>query len=201
MAPSPDNPAQEETQAIEAVLAGDREAYTLLVQRYKGPLYRYLLRMLRRPAEAEDAAQEAFLRAYLSLASYDSTYRFSTWLFRIATNLTLNRIKAEKRLTSLEMLQESPDGALREFADQSDDCRPGPEAERQELCEVVRECVDQLPPAYRSVVALRHLLDLSYQEIADSMELPINTVRSRLHRGRERLGECLEERLPKEDLP
>jgi RNA polymerase sigma-70 factor (ECF subfamily) len=201
MAPSPDNPAQEETQAIEAVLAGDREAYTLLVQRYKGPLYRYLLRMLRRPAEAEDATQEAFLRAYLSLSSYDSTYRFSTWLFRIATNLTLNRIKAEKRLTSLEMLQERPDGTQREFADPSDDCRPEPKVERQELCEVVRECLDQLPPAYRSVVALRHLLYLSYQEIADSMELPINTVRSRLHRGRERLGECLEERLPEEDLP
>jgi len=199
MVPSSDNRAQEETQAIEAVLAGDREAYTLLVQRYQGPLYRYLLRMLRRPAAAEDAAQEAFLRAYLSLSSYDSTYRFSTWLFRIATNLTLNRIKAEKRLTSLEKLQEYPDGARREFPDQSADCKPELKAERQELCKVVRACIDQLPPAYRSVVVLRHLLDLSYQEIADCMELPINTVRSRLHRGRERLGECLEESLPEED--
>jgi RNA polymerase sigma-70 factor (ECF subfamily) len=191
--------AQEETRVIEAILAGDREAYTLLVQRYSGPLYRYLLRMLRRPDEAEDAVQEAFLRAYLSLASYDPTYRFSTWLFRIATNLTLNRIKAEQRLTSLEMLQERPEGAPREIADRRDDCRPEPQAERQELCQVVRECLELLPPAYRSVVALRHISDLSYEEIADSMDLPVNTVRSRLHRGRERLGECLAQRLPEED--
>lgn len=193
--------AQEETRTIEAILAGDRESYALLVQRYSGPLYRYLLRMLGRPDEAEDAAQEAFLRAYLSLASYDPTYRFSTWLFRIATNLTLNRIKADQRVVSLEMLQEGAEDIPREFADRREDCRPELAAERQELCQVVRECLELLPPAYRSVVALRHIADLSYEEIADSMGLPLNTVRSRLHRGRERLGECLSQRLPEEDRP
>jgi len=201
MAPSLSNQAQEETAAIQAILAGDREAYALLVQRYNGPLYRYLLRMLGRPHEAEDAAQEAFLRAYLSLASYDPTYRFSTWLFRIATNLTLNRIKAEQRVVSLEMLQEGLEETPREFADPRDDCRPERRVERRELGQAVRECLELLPPAYRSVVVLRHVSELSYEEIADSVGLPVNTVRSRLHRGRERLGECLEQRLPEEDRP
>ena len=194
-----DKQVQEETAAIAAVLAGDADAYALLVQRYSGPLYRYLLRMLGRPDETEDAVQEAFLRAYLSLASYDSSYRFSTWLFRIATNLTLNRIKAEQRVVSLEMLQEGAEDAPREFADRRDDCRPELQAERRELCAAVRECLELLPPAYRTVVTLRHVADLSYDEIADSIGLPVNTVRSRLHRGRERLGECLQERLPEED--
>ena len=201
MVRAPEDQAHEETAAVQAILAGDPEAYTLLVERYKGSLYRYLLRMLGRPHEAEDAVQEAFLRAYLSLASYDATYRFSTWLFRIATNLTLNRIKAEQRVVSLEMLQEGMEETPREFADQRDDCRPEPQAERRELGRAVRECLELLPPAYRCVVVLRHLSDLSYEEIADSVGLPVNTVRSRLHRGRERLGECLEQRLPEEDRP
>ncbi len=197
--PSPTEASKEETAAIEQVLAGDREAYALLVQRYNGPLFRYLLRMLGRPDEAEDMAQEAFLRAYLSLASYDSTYRFSTWLFRIATNLALNRLKVEQRVVSLEMLQDRPDERPMELADSSEECRPEQRVERQEMGQAVRECLEELPPAYRSVVILRHLSDLSYEEIADSTGLPLNTVRSRLHRGRERLGECLEQRMSKED--
>lgn len=201
MTGSLEEPGREETRIVEAILAGDREAYALLVQRYSGPLYRYLLRMLGRPDEAEDAAQEAFLRAYLSLASYDPSYRFSTWLFRIATNLALNRIKADQRVISLEVLQEGPDETRREIADQREDCRPDLYMERQDLGRVVRECLELLPPAYRAVVTLRHIADLSYEEIADSMALPVNTVRSRLHRGRERLGECLSQRLPEEDRP
>ena len=192
---------QEETAAIAAILAGDREAYTVLVQRYSGPLYRYLLRMVGRADEAEDAVQEAFLRAYLSLASYDATYRFSTWLFRIATNLALNRIKAAQRVVSLEMLQERPGEPPQELPDPQDACRPEPHAERLELARTVRECLDQLPEAYREVVSLRHCADRTYEEIAAITGLPLNTVRTRLHRGRERLGECLEQRLPEEDRP
>ena len=193
--------ARQETAAIERVLEGDQEAYTLLVQRYSGPLYRYLLNMLGRPAEADDLVQDAFLRAYLSLASYDSHYRFSTWLFRIATNLALNYIKVRRRTVSLEVLQRDPDGPPVEFPDPSATAQMHQQAERRELAELIRECIEELPPAYRVVVSLRHIAELSYAEIASSIDLPINTVRSRLHRGRERLGTCLEERVPEEDRP
>ena len=192
-------PAEEECAAIQRVLAGEQECYALLVQRYSGPLFRYLLRMAGRPDEAEDMVQEAFLRAYLSLASYDSSYRFSTWLFRIATNLTLNRMKAEQRVVSMEALRDGPDEPPLELEDSRDDCRPEQQAERAELAQAVQDCLEVLPDAYRSVVTLRHIADLSYEEIADCTGLPVNTVRSRLHRGRERLGECLEQRLPEED--
>lgn len=193
--------AQEETTAIERVLAGDTAAYEVLVRRYSGTLFRYLLRLVGRPDEAEDLAQEAFLRVYLSLASYDPTYRFSTWLFRIATNLALNRLRAERRCISLEALDENPDEPPRQLPDERDDLGPERQAERSDLGRRIQECLEELPPAYRIVVVLRHIADLSYEEIAASTGLPLNTVRSRLHRGRERLGECLEQRLPKEDLP
>lgn len=182
----------EEKQAIERVLGGDREAYTVLVERYSGPLFRYLLRMLGRYEEAEDVTQEAFLRAYLSLASYDPHYRFSTWLFRIATNLALNRLRDERRVISLEALSGTPEEPPPELEDRRNESRPEAVAEQKELSRWVRECLEELPPAYRLVVALRHVADLSYEEIAEVTGLPLNTVRSRLHRGRERLGECLE---------
>jgi len=196
-----DDRLQDEHAAIDRVLGGDRNAYALLVERYNGPLYRYLLRMVGRTDEAEDLAQEAFLRAYLSLASYDAGYRFSTWLFRIGTNLALNRIKAESKVVSLEGLHKGGerDEPPSELSDPSDESRPDLAAERAELSEVVQRCLQELPPDYRTVVTLRHIADLSYAEISDSVGVPLNTVRSRLHRGRERLGECLEARLPKED--
>lgn len=200
MAPfDPSGSFEEERAAIRRVLEGEAESFALLVRRYSGPLFRYLLRMLGRPDEAEDMVQESFLRAYLSLASYDAAYRFSTWLFRIATNLTLNRIKAEQRVVSLEDLRARPDDTPLELEDGRADCRPERLAERSELAQIVQECLERLPDAYRSVVALRHIADLTYEEIAECTGLPVNTVRSRLHRGRERLGECLEQRLPKEE--
>jgi RNA polymerase sigma-70 factor (ECF subfamily) len=190
---------QEETTIIVRVLDGDKESYALLMQRYNGPLFRYLLRMVGHHDEAEDLAQEAFLRAYISLASYNAQYRFSTWLFRIATNLALNWLKAKRRVISLDSLQNQPDRAPMEIPDPRDDLHPDRHIEREELALLVKKCLEELPPAYRTVVALRHIVDLSYSEIASSTGIPLNTVRSRLHRGRERLGKCLAQQLPEED--
>ena len=194
--------AYQETAIVKRVLGGERDAYALLVERYNASLFRYLARMVDQPAEAEDLAQEAFLRAYLSLASYDPTYRFSTWLFRIATNLAINRIKAASKIVSLDELRDrraERDEAPLEFADASTDGLPACAAERSDMVRLIRQCLRELPPDYRAVVAMRHIAELSYNEISDSTGLPLNTVRTRLHRGRERLGECLETRLPQEE--
>ncbi len=194
--------ARQETAIIRRVLGGERDAYGLLVERYNGSLFRYLARMTGQPADAEDLAQEAFLRAYLSLASYDPTYRFSTWLFRIATNLAINRIKASSKIVSLDEMRErreERDEVPLELADPCDDSRPDVAAERSEIVRLIQKCLQELPPDYRAVVSLRHIAQLSYNEISDSIGLPLNTVRTRLHRGRERLGECIEAHLPKED--
>jgi RNA polymerase sigma-70 factor (ECF subfamily) len=191
--------AEEETALITRILEGESEVYAVLVQRYNGALYRYLLRLVKRIEEAEDLLQEAYLRAYLSLASYDSTYRFSTWLYRIATNLALNRLKAEKRLISLEGMSDRLDDAPLELVDERDDCRPEVHTERVEIARQVQRCLEELPDAYRAVMALRYVADLPYAEIAEITGLPLNTVRTRLHRGRERLGECLEKNPAEEE--
>ena len=196
--------ALQETTIIERVLGGERDAYALLVERYNGSLFRYLVRMIGQPADAEDLAQEAFLRAYLSLASYDPSYRFSTWLFRIATNLAINQIKAASKIVSLEEMRnrrEQRGEPPPELVDPCTDSRPDLAIERAEVVWLIQECLQNLPADYRAVVALRHIAQLSYNEISDSIGLPLNTVRTRLHRGRERLGECLEARLPKEERP
>jgi RNA polymerase sigma-70 factor (ECF subfamily) len=193
--------ALHETVIVQRVLGGERDAYALLVERYNIPLFRYLSRMTDQPADAEELAQEAFLRAYLSLASYDPSYRFSTWLFRIATNLAINRIKAASKIVSLDEMRdrrEERDEPPLELTDPSTDNQPHLAAERSELVRLIQKCIQELPPDYRAVVALRHIAELSYAEISDSIGLPLNTVRTRLHRGRERLGACLEARLPKE---
>jgi len=194
--------ARQETAIVERVLGGERDAYALLVERYNGSLFRYLVRMVGQPADAEDLAQEAFLRAYLSLASYNPSYRFSTWLFRIATNLAINRIKAASKIVSLEEMRdrrEQRDEPPPELADPATDSRPDLAAERSDMVRLVQRCLQELPADYRAVVALRHIAELSYNEIPDSIGLPLNTVRTRLHRGRERLGQCLAARLPKEE--
>ena len=195
--------ARQEAAIVERVLGGERDAYALLVERYNGSLFRYLVRMIGQPADAEDLTQEAFLRAYLSLASYDPSYRFSTWLFRIATNLAINRIKAASKIVSLEEMSDRNEQRDEppELVDPCTDGRPDQAVERAERVKMIQNCLQELPADYRAVVTLRHIAELSYNEIADSIGLPLNTVRTRLHRGRERLGECLEARLLREERP
>jgi len=195
--------ARQEAAIVERVLGGERDAYALLVERYNGSLFRYLVRMIGQPADAEDLTQEAFLRAYLSLASYDPSYRFSTWLFRIATNLAINRIKAASKIVSLEEMSDRNEQRDEppELVDPCADGRPDQAVERAERVRMIQNCLQELPADYRAVVTLRHIAELSYNEIADSIGLPLNTVRTRLHRGRERLGECLEARLLREERP
>jgi len=195
--------ARQEAAIVERVLGGERDAYALLVERYNGSLFRYLVRMIGQPADAEDLTQEAFLRAYLSLASYDPSYRFSTWLFRIATNLAINRIKAASKIVSLEEMSDRNEQRDEppELVDPCADGRPDQAVERAERVKMIQNCLQELPADYRAVVTLRHIAELSYNEIADSIGLPLNTVRTRLHRGRERLGECLEARLLREERP
>jgi RNA polymerase sigma-70 factor (ECF subfamily) len=196
---------REESAAVRQVLAGDRNAYALLVERYGAPLFRYLVRMTGQPQDAEDLVQEAFLRAYLSLASYDDCYRFSTWLYRIATNLAVNRLQAGRRIVPFDRFRHDAahgdDRDPPEPPDPDEARRPDLALERTQRLETIQRCLDELPDTYRSVVTLRHLAGLSYGEISGCVGLPLNTVRSRLHRGRERLGECLAGRLPQEERP
>jgi RNA polymerase sigma-70 factor, ECF subfamily len=169
--------------------AGDRAAFEELVRTHQHRIYALALRMLGNAAEAQDVAQEAFLRAHRGLAEFRGEARLSTWLYAIASRLCLNRLAgSERRLArhGEETLTRLPDG------------RPGPDQalERDEIEEALHRAIGELAEERRIVVILRDVEGLAYEEIAEALELPVGTVRSRLHRARLDLKEKLERFFP-----
>lgn len=165
--------------------AGDRRAFEELVRAHQHRVYGLALRMLGDAAEAQDVAQEVFLRAHRGLAEFRGDARLSTWLYTIASRLCLNRLAGSKR-----RLTRPGDEAL----DRVVDGRPGPDEtlERDELDAALRRAIAELPEERRVVVVLRDVDGLAYEEIAEILALPVGTVRSRLHRARLDLKDKLE---------
>ena len=166
--------------------AGDESAFTQLVEAFQAPIFNLCYRMLGEAGEAEDAAQETFLRAYAQLTSYDPHRSFKTWLFSIANHHCIDRLR-KRRLTWLSIDDDlPPHPALQEQA-------PGPEeaSVRREQSEAMQKLLAKLPPDDRSVVVMRYWYDLSYEEIADATRTTVSAVKSRLHRARGHLGEML----------
>lgn len=177
-------PHSEELSWIEAAQRGDQQAFARLVEAYQQPVYNLAYRMLGNAAEAEDAAQEVFLRAYLKLASYDRTRRFSTWLLSVASNYCIDVLR--RRRAALAPLDDA------EFALASGE--PGPEqnALEGEERELLARAIDTLPPAYRLPTVLRYYYDLPYDEIEHITGMTEATLKTRLHRARRMLKEYLE---------
>ncbi|MFN2431750.1 MAG: RNA polymerase sigma factor [Gemmatimonadota bacterium] len=167
-----------------AALAGGARAFAELVERHQRPLYRSCLRMLRDPDEADDAVQDAFVRAYAHLGDYDSAFRFSTWLYGIARNLCLNRLRRRKLWGLLSLSRgEAPELEARESS--------SARVEGRELAETLAWCLATLPADQRECFELRHGDELSYAEIARALAVPTGTVMSRLARARRRMADCL----------
>jgi RNA polymerase sigma-70 factor (ECF subfamily) len=164
---------------VRACLAGDVNAYASLVERYGGRVFNIALRITGDADAANDCAQEAFIRAYRALHQYDPALPFGPWLYRITTNASLNHVQRWRgRETPVEELPDAPE-----------DLDEGPEAtavRREELAEVLA-AMDELPPAYRAALTLRHMQQLSYQEVADALGVPLGTVKTHLHRARDAL--------------
>ena len=169
-------PALTDQEIVKLCLGGDADAYAALVERYGGRVYNIALRITNDRDAANDCAQEAFIRAYRALHQYDPVYPFGPWLFRITTNASLNHVQRwHAHETAVDELPESPE-----------DQNEGPEAttlRREELAEVV-SAMEELPAAYRAALTLRHMQQLSYQEVADALGIPLGTVKTHLHRAR-----------------
>ncbi|MCK4302702.1 MAG: sigma-70 family RNA polymerase sigma factor [Candidatus Eisenbacteria sp.] len=176
---------------VRQCLKGDEWAFAKLVSLYSGVLYRLAWRMLRNEEEARDAVQEVFLRVYRALSSFDQSRKFSTWILRITTNHCIDRIR-RRRIKMLSI----------DVADKDDtylpvvlvDGRPTPEARygRTALSETLDQMVLRLPPIYQAVVELRYKQQLAYSEIAEVLEIPLGTVKARLHRAHRQLKEKLQ---------
>lgn len=169
----------EDTTLVRRTLSGDQEAFSSLVEKYKDPVFNVAYRMLGNPTEAEDVAQEAFVRAYTQLHTYKDTHRFSTWLLSIASHLSIDQLR-RRRFLALP-LENVP------FLEWIADVGPSPEqsALRHETADDMQRILDTLPVKYRAVLLLRYWHDFSYEEIAQALELTPALVKARLHRARE----------------
>lgn len=171
--------AREDVILVRRTLAGDQQAYTSLVEKYKDSVFNVAYRMLGNPTEAEDVAQEAFVRAYTQLHTYKDTHRFSTWLLSIASHLAIDQLR-RRRFLALP-LENVP------FLEWIADLSLGPEdsALAVEASDEMQRILAVLPPKYRAVLVLRYWHDLSYEEIAEVLHLTPPLVKARLHRARE----------------
>ena len=174
---------------LDRLRAGDAPAFEELVMTYQHRVFGVALRMLGNRAEAEDVAQEAFVRAHRALGAFRGDAKLSTWLYAITSRLCLNRLASGER----RMARQGEDALLR-----LSDAGPRPDAalERRELETALGRAIAELPEDRRIVVVLRDIEGLSYEEIAQVLELELGTVRSRLHRARAELKEKLERFLP-----
>ena len=178
-------------QLVEAVLAGDRERFAELVERYQGRLVNYLFRLLRNLDEAHELAQEVFLKVYQALDRYDPRYKFSTWIFRVAQNAAIDQIRKRRlKLVSIHQ-QEDADGEAHEWELPGEDRGPYSALRNRERGEAIQEAIEALPWEYRELIVLRHFGELSYEEIARLKGMPLGTVKNKLFRGRQALKEKL----------
>jgi RNA polymerase sigma-70 factor (ECF subfamily) len=172
---------------VNEVLKGNQNAFEEVVTLFQHRLYQVCYRMLGNAQEAEDIAQEAFVRAYINIHTFDQKRKFSTWLFRIATNLCIDRIRKKKPDYYLDANVPGTDGLNMYSQIAASGELPEEEVERMELQERIHYEIGRLPDKYRSVIILRYIEELPLQEIADILELPLGTVKTRVHRGREAL--------------
>ena len=181
---------QQDDQHIARTLDGDREAFGDLVRKYQDRLYNGMVQILRHEAEAEDTVQEAFILALTKLDSFRGKSGFYTWLFRIAYNAAISRIRKRKPTTSLE--NPATESQLQLPSD-----LPAPEAGlvQRERAAQLMQALGQLSEEHRHILVLREMEEMDYSAISDVLGLPVGTVRSRLHRARMQLKELLEIRL------
>lgn len=183
---------QDDAVLIERLKAGDQAAYAELVEAHAGRIYRLALRMMGNEADAEDVLQETFLSAFKAIDNFEARSSLGTWLYRIASNAALMRLRRKEPVTvSVEEPIERDDGDQipRQFFDFC--CLPEEDLMREEAREEMAKAVDELPATLKSVFVLRDIEGLSTQETADALDLSLSAVKSRLMRARMKLRERL----------
>jgi len=171
-------PEPDEIACVARCLNGDASAFEPLVVRYQRVLFTVALRLLGNADDARDATQNAFIRAYERLDTFDPSRRFFSWIYRITVNESLNLRRAQRPHEPLPATLETSDGTLDRL-------------EARELSERVQAALMTLSPEHREVVVMRHFADLSYDEIAETLDIPSKTVKSRLFSARQRLAPLL----------
>jgi RNA polymerase sigma-70 factor (ECF subfamily) len=182
-----------DNQLIELTKQGDESAFSKIINRYQKPLTNYIFRMLNDYEEAIDLSQETFVRVYFAIERYSSEYAFSTYIYRIATNLAISEIRKRKRrkLLSLTGLFQSEDSEEVDFEIPDEKILPDQELLDEERKKIITNAILTLPEKYRAAIILRDIQDKSYEEISQILELSLGTTKSRISRARGLLKEKL----------
>jgi RNA polymerase sigma-70 factor (ECF subfamily) len=182
----------DEQDLVRRAVQGDREAFEMIVRRYQQPVVNYVGRMVRERELALDISQDVFLKAYAALASYRPQYKFSTWLFKIASNYLIDFWRKKKIATvSIDQPQGGGDGPTLQVA--AEDPTVERRYEMRELRGRLDAAIDRLPASLRELFVWRHVNGLSYEEMAEIKGIPVGTVKNRVFQAKEALKTMLEE--------
>jgi RNA polymerase sigma-70 factor (ECF subfamily) len=186
---------ENDSDLINRAKSGDSKSYDKLLKKYKNSVYSLVLRMVRNSQEAEDLTQEAFIKAFNSLASFNEEYAFSTWLYKIATNNCIDFFRKRKLQTySLDKPIQYKDSEIQHDIPDPD-LNPEKSIMASERNKLIKEAINKLPEKYHRAIVLRHSEEKSYEEIAEILGLPLGTVKARIFRAREMLNKTLKDSL------
>ncbi len=186
----------EDDRFVANAIKGDQEAYKRLMDKYQKPLYYHVLKMVKNHEQVEDIVQESFMKAFSNLSSYNTNYAFSTWMYRITTNHTIDFLRKKKlQTTSINEPVRAKDGEMQmQIVGGAETDR---KIIRKERKKIVTDAIQNLPEKYREVIVMRHLEEMSYQEISEELDIPLGTVKAHIFRAREMLYKALIERKDK----
>lgn len=179
---------------VSAAVEGDESAYAKLVEKYRKPLFFHISKLVKDRDHIEDLVQEAFMKAFGNLKSYNTDYAFSTWLYRIATNHSIDYLRKKKLQTlSIDEPIKTKEGEIEiELPDESS--QSDRDIIRKQRKKIIRKSIEDLPEKYRQVIEMRHMEEKSYQEISEILDLPLGTVKAHIFRAREMLYKSLKDK-------
>lgn len=184
----------EDDKFVEEALAGREDSYTKLVDKYQKPIYFHIRKMIKEVELVDDLVQEVFMKAFHNLSSYSNEYAFSTWLYRIATNHTIDYLRKKKLQTlSINQPYTTKDGEMEIQLPDETYATDEPVIKKQRK-QIVQQAIADLPEKYRAVIEMRHMEEKSYQEIAEILDLPLGTVKAHIFRARELLYKALKDK-------
>jgi RNA polymerase sigma factor (sigma-70 family) len=191
---SPSESSEQDRVLVEQALSGEESAYQALMNKYKNALYHHVRRMARDRDEVDDLVQESFIKAFAALESYSSQFAFSTWLYKIATNHTIDYLRKKKLQTySIDKPIQTREGEMEyELPDMT--YRPDRHIVEDQRRELIQQAIDALPEKYYRVIVMRHQQEKSYEEIARELDLPLGTVKAHIFRARELLNKFLRDK-------
>lgn len=187
----------EDDKFVKDALAGKEDSYSKLVDKYQKPIYFHIRKMIKEVELVDDLVQEVFMKAFHNLSSYSNEYAFSTWLYRIATNHTIDYLRKKKLQTlSINQPYTTKDGEM-EIQLPDETYATDEPVIKKERKQIVQDAIADLPEKYRAVIEMRHMEEKSYQEIAEILDLPLGTVKAHIFRARELLYKALKDKRDK----